>query len=167
MSIRIGIDSGGTFTDAVLVTEAGQIKITKTPSTPNDPSEGVYNALMKIIKQGGYSCDDVSTLIHGTTVATNALLEYKGVKSGLLLTKGFKDVLSIIRQDRPKMYDFFERRPPPLVPRQLRIEFVESIGAIFRKEKVNCKYKCKFYPAHTPKSSGLRTPLPPRLRTCV
>ncbi|MFC1798812.1 hydantoinase/oxoprolinase family protein [Thermodesulfobacteriota bacterium] len=136
MSIKIGIDSGGTFTDAVLITEEGQLKITKTPSTPNDPSEGVYNALMKIIKQGGSSCGDVSTLIHGTTVATNALLEYKGVKMGLLLTKGFKDILSIIRQDRPKMYDFFERRPPPLVPRQLRFEIEERMnfdGSVFKK----------------------------------
>ena len=128
MSIRIGIDSGGTFTDAVLVTEAGEVKITKTPSTPGDPSEGVYNALIKIIEQGGFSSSDVSTLIHGTTVATNALLEYKGVKTGLILTSGFKDILSIIRQDRPKMYDFFQRRPAPLVPRQLRFEIDERMN---------------------------------------
>lgn len=128
MSIRIGIDSGGTFTDAVLVSEDGQIKITKTPSTPKDPSKGVYNALMKIISQCNFACGDISTLIHGTTVATNALLEYKGVKTGLVLTKGFKDILSIIRQDRPKMYDFFERRPEPLVPRHLRFEIDERMN---------------------------------------
>ena len=139
MSIRIGIDSGGTFTDAVLVTDKGQVKITKTPSTPKDPSEGVFNALTKIIGQSEFSSGDVSTLIHGTTVATNALLEYKGVKTGLLLTSGFKDILGIIRQDRPKMYDFFERRPEPLVPRQLRFEVDERMdfGGSVIKELVD------------------------------
>ena len=128
MGYRIGIDSGGTFTDAVLFDEeTGAVHITKTPSTPHDPSVGVFEGIQKIIRLTGLPPQDVSALIHGTTVATNALLEYKGVRTALVLTEHFKDILSIVRQDRPKMYDFFQRRPEPLVPRHLRFEVRERM----------------------------------------
>lgn len=126
MAHRLGIDSGGTFTDVVLFDEqSGKLNITKTPSTPHNPSIGVFNGFQKIIKQQGIDAQDISSLIHGTTVATNALLEYKGVRTALLLTRGFKDILSIVRQDRPKLYDYFVRRPEPLVPRHMRFEIDE------------------------------------------
>jgi N-methylhydantoinase A len=128
MTYRIGIDSGGTFTDAVLFDEqTGALHITKTPSTPYDPSLGVFEAIQKIIRLSGLPPLEVSALIHGTTVATNALLEYKGVRTAVILTEHFKDILSIVRQDRPKMYDFFKRRPEPLVPRHLRFEVRERM----------------------------------------
>ena len=126
MGYRLGIDSGGTFTDVVLFDEkTGNLKITKTPSTPSDPSVGVYNGIVKIIEQEGLTPEEISALVHGTTVATNALLEYKGVETALLTTKGFKDVLSIVRQDRPMLYDYFITRPAPLVPRSKRFEINE------------------------------------------
>jgi N-methylhydantoinase A len=126
MAFRLGIDSGGTFTDVVLFDEeTGKLKITKTPSTPQNPSIGVFNGLQKIVDQENLDSHDISSLIHGTTVATNALLEYKGVKAALVLTRGFKDILSIVRQDRPKLYDYFVQRPDPLVPRHMRFEVEE------------------------------------------
>jgi len=126
MSYRLGIDSGGTFVDVVLFEEnTGNLKITKTPSTPQNPSIGVYNGIKKIIEAEKIDPRKILSLVHGTTVATNALLEYKGVQTALLLTKGFKDVLSIVRQDRPKLYDYFVRRPDPLVSRHLRFEIQE------------------------------------------
>jgi N-methylhydantoinase A len=86
MGYRLGIDSGGTFTDVVLFDEkTGNLKITKTPSTPSDPSVGVYNGIVKIIEQEGLNPDEISALVHGTTVATNALLEYKGSGNGTVL----------------------------------------------------------------------------------
>jgi N-methylhydantoinase A len=128
MSYRLGIDSGGTFTDVVLFDgESGQLRITKTLSTPENPSIGVFNGIQKIMQNEKVTADEIASLIHGTTVATNALLEYKGTQTALILTKGFKDILSIVRQDRPKLYDYFERRPDPLVPRHLRFEVDERI----------------------------------------
>lgn len=128
MTFRLGIDSGGTFTDVVLFDEeTGKLKITKTPSTPQNPSIGVYNGIQKIVEKESVNSLEISSLVHGTTVATNALLEYKGVKTALIVTRGFKDILSIVRQDRPKMYDYFERRPDPLVPRHMRFEVSERV----------------------------------------
>lgn len=126
MTFRLGIDSGGTFTDVVLFDEdRGKVTLTKTPSTPQNPSIGVYNGIQKIIGKQDVNPLEISSLVHGTTVATNALLEYKGVETALILTRGFKDILSIVRQDRPKLYDYFERRPDPLVPRHMRFEVSE------------------------------------------
>ncbi len=128
MSYRLGVDSGGTFTDVVLFDAvSGQLRITKTLSTPENPSIGVFNGIQKIVKNENVATDEISSLIHGTTVATNALLEYKGTRTALILTRGFKDILSIVRQDRPKLYDYFERRPEPLVPRHLRFEVDERM----------------------------------------
>jgi len=128
MAYRLGVDSGGTFTDVVLFDEAsGKLHITKTPSTPQNPSIGVFNGIEKIITEKKIQGETISSLIHGTTVATNALLEYKGVRTAVILTRGFKDILSIVRQDRPKLYDYFERRPDPIVSRHLRFEINERI----------------------------------------
>ncbi len=126
MRYRIGIDTGGTFTDVVLFDEEEQRNyITKTPSTPANPAIAVINGINKIAALIGLDPRKMDFLVHGTTVATNALLEYKGVQTALLLTEGFKDVLSIARQTRPKLYDWFVKRPEPLIPRRWRYEVAE------------------------------------------
>jgi N-methylhydantoinase A len=125
---RIGIDTGGTFTDVVLIDDQEQaINITKVPSTPSNPARAVINGIDKMVDLIDIDSCDIDFLVHGTTVATNALLEYKGVKTALLVTEGFKDVLSIARQTRPKLYDWFVRRPEPLIDRSLRFEVTERM----------------------------------------
>src|SRR5438093_8585806 len=111
---RIGIDTGGTFTDFVVIHD-GNIEIFKELSTPQMPEE----AIMKGIARAGDS--SVSEVIHGSTVATNALLERKGARTALLTTEGFEDVLVIGRQNRRELYNIFVTRPDPLVPDGLRI----------------------------------------------
>ena len=114
---RVGVDTGGTFTD--VVTETGEI--VKLPSTPDDPGVAVAEG---VTVAGG-----ASTLAHGTTVATNALLERKGGAVALFTTNGFADVIEIARQDRPSLYDQFADRPEPLVARDMRIEVDERVSA--------------------------------------
>jgi N-methylhydantoinase A len=134
--IKLGVDVGGTFTDLVVFDESsGKIELTKVASTPRSPDEGVLNGIRKLASQFAIELGSIDFFIHGTTVATNALIERKGVKIALLTTAGFRDVLHIGRQTRPKLYDFFERRPDPLVPRHLRFEVPERMlhtGAIHR-----------------------------------
>jgi len=137
MNYRIGVDTGGTFTDVALVEErTGKSYITKVPSTPHNPSLAVLNGLRQIVEETGIDYEEISFFIHGSTVATNALLEQKGARTALLTTKGFKDVLQIGRQTRPKLYDFRARKAEPLVPRNFRLELDERIdadGNIIRK----------------------------------
>jgi N-methylhydantoinase A len=128
MNYRIGVDTGGTFTDVSLIDEGtGEMHIMKVPSTPQNPSLAVLNGVKQIIKETNIDFNQISFFIHGSTVATNALLEQKGAKTGLITTKGFKDVLQIGRQTRPKLYDFRARKSEPLVPRNLRLELNERI----------------------------------------
>ncbi|MFD1851268.1 hydantoinase/oxoprolinase family protein [Oceanobacillus bengalensis] len=130
MRYRIGVDTGGTFTDVALISEeSGETFITKVPSTPENSSIGVLNGVKQIIMETGIQYEDLNFFIHGSTVATNTLLEKKGAKTVLLTTKGFKDVLQIGRQTRPKLYDFRARRNEPLVTRDLRLEIDERINA--------------------------------------
>jgi len=118
MNYRIGVDTGGTFTDLCLVEETtGSMLVTKVPSTPIDPAEAVISGLKKILIDNNISPGMVGFLIHGTTVATNALLEGKGAPTAFITTQGFEDILLIGRQSRPKLYDFWARRPEPLVQR--------------------------------------------------
>ncbi len=105
--MRLGIDSGGTFTD--VVTADG--RATKVASTPDDPARAVERAI------GAVTDTDVDVLAHGTTVATNALLERRGARVALVATRGFADEIEIARQVRPALYDSFVDRPQPLVPR--------------------------------------------------
>ncbi len=126
--IKLGVDVGGTFTDLVAFDEeSGAIRLTKVPSTPKSPDQGVLNGIRRLAAEFGVDAGAIDFFIHGTTVATNALLERKGVGVALVTTAGFRDVLHIGRQSRPKLYDFFERRPDPLVPRQLRFEVPERV----------------------------------------
>lgn len=118
-SFRIAVDTGGTFTDICIINEAGgEISVAKVPSTPDNPALAVIEGINEILKTKTASPEDVSFLIHGTTVATNALLEGKGARTALLTTKGFEDVIIIGRQSRPKLCDNRAQRPAPLVSRK-------------------------------------------------
>ncbi len=121
-TLRVAIDTGGTFTDCVWV-EAGGLKTLKVFSTPGDPSRAIAEALAKIGATTGF------TLLHGTTVGTNALLERKGARAALITTAGFEDVIEIGRQARPRLYDFFFDRIPPLVARNMRFGVHERTAA--------------------------------------
>jgi N-methylhydantoinase A len=117
--IRIGIDTGGTFTDVVAVNETtGDIATTKTPSTPADPAEGFLSGIEKVLTQLGLSGDAVSAVSHGTTVATNKLLEGKVENLGFITTEGYRHVLEIARQSVPDGYgnSYFWVKPPRIVP---------------------------------------------------
>src|SRR5258705_2770864 len=120
--IRIAIDTGGTFTDCVWM-EDGALKTLKVFSTPDDPSRAIAEALQQIGVGIGF------TLLHGTTVGTNALLQRKGARVALITTAGFEDVIEIGRQARPRLYDFFFDRIAPLVPRELRFGVKERTDA--------------------------------------
>ena len=120
-SMLIGVDTGGTFTDFVVVTENGLV-IHKQPSTPEDPSLAVFAGLAHLEVATGVS------LVHGSTVATNALLERRGARAALITTSGFEDVLEIGRQTRPEIYDLNVTRPAPLVPVERRLGVPERIG---------------------------------------
>ena len=103
---RVGVDSGGTFTDVCLFNnETGQLDIWKVPSTPDDPSRGIALGVAEGLATVAATPDAVTFLGHGTTVATNALIELRGVKTGLLVTDGFRDLLEIGRQKRPSLCD--------------------------------------------------------------
>ena len=128
MTYRLGVDVGGTFTDLVLhEVETNRLEFAKTPSTPANQSEGVTTGTLQLVKRLGISPEAIAFFIHGTTVATNTLLERKGARTALIVTKGFRDVLQIGRQDRPDLYDWRIRRPEPIVPRRLRFEVAERV----------------------------------------
>lgn len=135
--MRIGIDVGGTFTDVVFADERnGTFHCTKTPTTHNDLAEGVLKGLEEILGIAEVSIDNIDYVIHGTTIGTNAIVEGKGARVGLITTAGFEDVLEIRRVARPKeaAFDFSADNPPPLVPRYLRKginERINSRGEIF------------------------------------
>lgn len=124
------MDIGGTFTDLVLVDEAtGALRVGKVLTTPKDPAEGVEAGVRALLGAAGVSPRDVRAVIHGTTLATNALIERRGARTALLTTAGFRDALEIRREGRYDMYDLFIDPPPPLVPRHLRREVPERLLA--------------------------------------
>jgi N-methylhydantoinase A len=128
--VRIGIDVGGTFTDLVLYDEStGTLTLEKVASTPDDPAEGIVRGIERALAKSGSDAAAVSFVGHGTTVATNALLERKGAPTALLTTAGFRDLLEIARQKRPSLYDLLATKPAPLVPRHLRFEVRERLLA--------------------------------------
>ncbi|HET9181189.1 MAG TPA: hydantoinase/oxoprolinase family protein [Candidatus Angelobacter sp.] len=121
--LRIAIDSGGTFTDCVWL-ERGQLRILKVFSTPADPSQAIAAAIAKILPDGGEV-----TVLHGTTVGTNTLLQRKGARIAFVTTAGFEDSIEIGRQNRPRLYDFFFEKEPALVPTELRFGVHERVSA--------------------------------------
>ena len=120
---RFGIDIGGTFTDIVLIGDDGTVLTQKVPSTPDNYAEGIVAGLAPLLPR------QISEVVHGTTVATNTILERKGAVTGLITTKGFRDVLEIGRLRYPRLYDLTWEKPLPLVSRRLRREVEERIDA--------------------------------------
>ena len=126
--MRVGVDSGGTFTDVVAYDPArGRLVFHKVASTPDDPAAGIVSGALGAAERAGAQPTDVAMLIHGTTVATNQVLQRAGARVALITTAGFRDVLHIQRQSRPLMYDLRARRTAPLVPRELRFEVRERM----------------------------------------
>jgi len=127
-TIRVGVDIGGTFTDVAL--EIGERRFTgKILTTPHAPEEGVLAALRSVTAEAGVAPGEVGVIIHGTTLATNALIERKGARTALLTTEGFRDVVEIRHENRFEQYDVNIDLPPPLVPRRLRLPVRERIDA--------------------------------------
>ncbi len=122
----LGVDVGGTFTDAVLAFD-GQLFTAKAPTTPSDQSEGVIAAVGAVLKRAGRPAEQVEEFSHGMTVATNALLEGRGARTVLIATEGFTDVIELARQNRPELYRLCAARPAPLVPPELRLPAAERM----------------------------------------
>ncbi len=130
MSVRIGADVGGTFTDLYMLDdEHHRYAALKVPTTPADPSVGIVSGILRLLASRGIPKDAMTHLIHGTTVATNTVLQRNGSRTGLITTSGFRDVLEIARQRRPDLYDLTRDKVPPLVPRELRLEVEERMNA--------------------------------------
>jgi N-methylhydantoinase A len=123
----LGVDVGGTFTDAVLVDE-GAVHTAKVPTTPGEESDGVMGAVAAVLERAGAGPGDVEVFAHGMTVGTNALLEERGARTALIATRGFADLLEIGRQDRPDLYRLCAPKPLPLVEPRLRFEAEERVG---------------------------------------
>src|SRR6266700_4960108 len=128
---EIGVDIGGTFTDVVCRLDDGSVRIAKIPTSSGDPSRAVLAALEMAHRAWNVSPDEIIRFVHGTTVATNAVLERKGARIGLITTEGFRDVLEIGRQMRHQMYDLLLKPETPvfLAPRRLRREVIERLDA--------------------------------------
>ena len=136
MSLRIGVDTGGTFTDVCAFDEGtGLVHVRKVSSTPDDPGRAIVQGVAEILDQiGGRSIGEVGYFAHGTTVGTNALLTGRGARTGLITTRGFRDLLELGRGRRPSMYDPQADKPAPQVPRHLRMEVTERIRHTGRVE---------------------------------
>ncbi len=124
----LGVDVGGTFTDAALL-DGDRLHTAKVPTTPGDQSEGVMTAIEAVLARAEAPAGGIESFTHGMTVGTNALLERRGAKTALIATEGFADMLEIGRQNRPSLYHLCRARPEPLVPPELRVEAHERIGA--------------------------------------
>jgi N-methylhydantoinase A len=127
---RIGIDVGGTFTDFTLVNQQdGAVAFHKVPSTPHDLSEAIGNGIQTLLADRRIDASAVAHIGHGTTVATNLIIENKGAPGGLITSEGFRDILEIGRQTRPHLFDYSVGKPSPLVSRDLRLEVPERLDA--------------------------------------
>jgi N-methylhydantoinase A len=125
--VLLGVDVGGTFTDAVLF-DGEQLHTAKLPTTPGDQSLAVIAAVEAVVELAAANADEVEAFAHGMTVGTNALLEERGARTALIATRGFADVLEIGRQDRPQLYRLCAAKPTPLIEPELRFEATERIG---------------------------------------
>ena len=123
MPTPIGIDTGGTFTDFIRLDDDGRLRVHKQPATPDDPARAIVAGL------AACGAPPDAPVVHGSTVATNALLERRGARTALITTAGFGDALEIGRQHRPDLYALVPQKPPPLVPREWRFEAAERVGA--------------------------------------
>lgn len=126
---RLAVDIGGTFTDVALEKADGQLVTAKTLTTPKAPEEGVISAVLEALSKASLTAADIGVIIHGTTLATNALIEKRGAKTALLTTEGHRDSLEMAYENRFEQYDVMIDRPPPLVPRWLRLPVRERLNA--------------------------------------
>jgi N-methylhydantoinase A len=126
---RLAADVGGTFTDLVMLDDRGGVWTRKVSSTPPHFEKGVLDGIAQVLAQAGAPGSAVSTVCHGTTVATNAVLEHRGARTALVTTRGFRDVLEIRRVRAPQIYDLFFEKPKVLVERRLRFELTERVTA--------------------------------------
>ena len=126
---RVGVDIGGTFTDIVLLEASGRLHTKKVSSSVDDYARAIVDGLREVFRDTGITGADLAEVLHGTTVASNAVLEQKGARTGLITTRGFRDVLEIRRLRMPRLYDLTWEKPPPLVERALRHEVTERIDA--------------------------------------
>jgi N-methylhydantoinase A len=126
---RIAVDIGGTFTDIALLTDTGLIHQSKISSTPADPSIAVVEGVAQLLAELSIDPSAVAEVLHGTTVGSNTILQRKGARTGLITTRGFRDVLEIGRIRMPDMFDLTWDKPAPLVPRRHRLEVVERMAA--------------------------------------
>lgn len=124
---RLGVDIGGTFTDIILLRDDGTVFSKKILSTPDDYSRAIEEGVASLLEETGVSVKDIAEFGHGTTVATNTIIERRGVRVGLITTKGFRDVLELGRFRSPRLYDHDFRKPEPLVERRLRFEVSERV----------------------------------------
>ena len=126
---RVGADIGGTFTDLVFLDEDGRLHIKKVSSSVDDYARAIVEGVREVFQEAGLSGADVGEVLHGTTVASNAILELQGARTGLITTRGFRDVLEIRRLRMPRLYDLTWEKPPALVERYLRREVDERVNA--------------------------------------
>src|SRR5579862_4302008 len=128
-TFRAGVDIGGTFTDIVLLGDDGARYTKKVSSTVDDYARAIVDGLAELLREIGAEASGIVELLHGTTVASNAILERKGARAGLITTKGFRDVLEIRNLRMPRLYDMSWTKPPPLIERRLRTEVDERVNA--------------------------------------
>jgi N-methylhydantoinase A len=126
---RAGIDIGGTFTDIVLLSDEGAVRTRKVPSTVEDYARGIVEGLAALLEEAGIPAEAVASVLHATTIGSNAVLERGGARTGLITTEGFRDVLEIRDLRMPRLYDLGWTKPPPLVPRRHRIGIAERTRA--------------------------------------
>jgi N-methylhydantoinase A len=129
MRYRVGIDIGGTFSDLVVVAADGRVETLKVSSAPERLIPALLEGLRTVLERAGLVAADAESVVHGTTVATNAILEYNGARTALITTRGFRDVLEIRRLRVGRLYDLGWEKPAPLVPRRLRYEVTERLDA--------------------------------------
>src|ERR1700688_4293323 len=126
---RVAVDIGGTFTDIALFTDAGLIHQSKISTTPDDPSIAVIDGVGQLLAELSIAPGAIAEVLHGTTVGSNTILQRKGARTGLITTRGFRDVLEIGRIRMPDMFDLTWEKPKPLVPRRHRTEVTERMAA--------------------------------------
>jgi len=193
MSYKIGIDVGGTFTDFLLADEKGATEIYKIATTPDDPTVGVMGGFEEMATSKKISLDallpQVELIVHGTTITTNAVLTGSYARTGLITTKGFRDLLALRRGLKPKVYDSKETQPEPVVPRHLRRTVEERVDCegkefislneadvhsaieIFRKEGIEAIAVCFLFsfanPGHEKRVKAILDKELPRVYTCL
>jgi N-methylhydantoinase A len=128
-SVRVGCDIGGTFTDIVLELPDGTLFVNKTSTTPEDPALAIVRGLLTLLEEAHVGAGDVTEVVHGTTTASNTILQKTGARTGLITTRGFRDVLEIARIRTPTMFDLAWKKPEPLAERRFRREVTERIAA--------------------------------------